>query len=247
MSNSNETEKTNATKTWPEIFPVTFGPGINFLDEPYYEGRDFLYADDPSEIPACEAFAERIALSHNLLRNEPDPSAFVSKAKESDAVITDQDKQLSLLRGENAKLKEEIQESDKEAEEWERAAIMAEAKYNAAQQDNAKLREALEEIKTESMKDQHRNYWFYRVSATALSTLQGETKDGWISVEDRLPVDGGRYLGYCREVNDLGVSHFIWNVAYHEKGGWTDNGELISVTHWRPLLAPPESLLTNNK
>jgi hypothetical protein len=66
--------------------------------------------------------------------------------------------------------------------------------------------------------------------------------DDWISVDEQLPIESGRYWCYVKEVTDLGFSYFQWNCAYNagEKrfsDSTLTNGE--NVTHWRPLPSPP--------
>lgn len=65
----------------------------------------------------------------------------------------------------------------------------------------------------------------------------------WISVTNGLPKEGGRYWCYVEEINDLGISYFQWNCSYNavEKrfsDMYLQNGE--KVTHWMPLVDPPE-------
>jgi hypothetical protein len=65
----------------------------------------------------------------------------------------------------------------------------------------------------------------------------------WISVDDQLPTESGRYWCYVEEITDLGRGYFQWNCAYNQNGKlFTDkslcNGERI--THWRPLPEPPK-------
>lgn len=75
----------------------------------------------------------------------------------------------------------------------------------------------------------------------------GQSQPGgeeWISVDDRLPTEGGRYWCYVEEITDLGHGYFQWNCAYNQNGRlFTDkslcNGERI--THWRPLPEAPKS------
>ena len=65
---------------------------------------------------------------------------------------------------------------------------------------------------------------------------------GWISVDDRLPDGIGRYWCYVAEVNDLGISHFQWNCAYHsEEKRWSSDGLSMNVTHWMELPDYPQS------
>jgi|SRR5690606_12772684 len=62
----------------------------------------------------------------------------------------------------------------------------------------------------------------------------------WVSVTDRLPDDSyGRILTYVREVNDLGISYFIWICSYSPLHGFTDKGQAYHVTHWRQLPSAP--------
>lgn len=68
--------------------------------------------------------------------------------------------------------------------------------------------------------------------------------DKWISVEDRLPEESGRYLGYLKELKDLGNSFSIINVAFNtnhkDSTAWTEQGEVLQyITHWMPLPNKP--------
>lgn len=68
-------------------------------------------------------------------------------------------------------------------------------------------------------------------------------REEWISVDERLPTEGGRYWCYVEEITDLGRGYFQWNCAFNQNGRlFTDkslcNGERI--THWRPLPEPPK-------
>ena len=55
----------------------------------------------------------------------------------------------------------------------------------------------------------------------------------WISVEDRLPESGGRYLVI---LNNGQLCIAIWVAAY-----WAIGVDTISnVTHWMPLPEPPK-------
>jgi hypothetical protein len=63
----------------------------------------------------------------------------------------------------------------------------------------------------------------------------------WISMEDRLPEENGRYLCYVKEQNDLGISYYQWNCAYTEGVGFIKpNHNTIEITHWQPLPTPPK-------
>lgn len=66
----------------------------------------------------------------------------------------------------------------------------------------------------------------------------GLNTDRWISVEDRLPEQGGAYIIYAG----------IVGIAWYKKGSqlWESPSGLVTeisdglVTHWMPLPAPPE-------
>lgn len=66
------------------------------------------------------------------------------------------------------------------------------------------------------------------------------SQDKWISVKDELPGDYQRVLGYVEEINDLGKSHFAWNVSYSKYHGFLDNFKPCKITHWQPLPNPPK-------
>ncbi|MCP4989849.1 MAG: DUF551 domain-containing protein [Colwellia sp.] len=63
----------------------------------------------------------------------------------------------------------------------------------------------------------------------------------WISVEDALPEECGRYLCYLTEQTSLGQSGFWWNCSYNSYdkrwgGEGLYGGE--TVTHW---MHPPDT------
>lgn len=73
--------------------------------------------------------------------------------------------------------------------------------------------------------------------------ITGEEQDDWISVDDQLPIEGGRYWCYVMHQGDLGVSYFQWNCDYNDQlKRFSDmtltRGEV--VTHWRNLPDPPK-------
>jgi hypothetical protein len=77
---------------------------------------------------------------------------------------------------------------------------------------------------------------------SAATPESGEIDD-WISVDDQLPTESGRYWCYIQELTDLGFSYFQWNCAYNaNERRFSDstltNGE--NVTHWRKLPDPPK-------
>ena len=68
----------------------------------------------------------------------------------------------------------------------------------------------------------------------------GVTVQEWISVEDRLPENGG-YVVCIAKRNPF--SRFMPMVARIEKNGWVNpiTGQYISeVTHWIPIPQPPK-------
>jgi hypothetical protein len=71
------------------------------------------------------------------------------------------------------------------------------------------------------------------------------SKNNWISVNDRLPDESGRYLGYLTELKCLGNSYSTINVAFNtnhkDSTAWTEHGEVLQyITHWMPLPNPPK-------
>lgn len=59
---------------------------------------------------------------------------------------------------------------------------------------------------------------------------------GWISVNDRLPVN----LGTVIVANKAGVSFAYFNGAYWERGAATKHKPIKTITHWMPLPEPPK-------
>ncbi|WP_420878111.1 DUF551 domain-containing protein [Raoultella ornithinolytica] len=53
-----------------------------------------------------------------------------------------------------------------------------------------------------------------------------------------MPDEGGRYLAWVQQQNDLGLSQWADNVGYHPDSlGFRVTGR---VTHWMPLPAAPQ-------
>jgi len=77
-------------------------------------------------------------------------------------------------------------------------------------------------------------------SALSSKGEEAEPKQEWVSVLDRLPEEGGRYLCVVEEQNDLGKSAFVWNCSYSERHGFMDNLQEVTVTHWMPLPEAPK-------
>lgn len=63
--------------------------------------------------------------------------------------------------------------------------------------------------------------------------------DGWVSVSERMPEEGGRYWCYVEEQNSLGKSHYQWNCSWNGEV-WSDKALTGRVTHWMPLPAAPQ-------
>ena len=73
------------------------------------------------------------------------------------------------------------------------------------------------------------------------------SKNNWISVNDRLPEESGRYLGYLTELKCLGNSYSTINVAFNtnhkDSTAWTEHGEVLQyITHWMPLPDAPKDV-----
>ena len=71
-----------------------------------------------------------------------------------------------------------------------------------------------------------------------------QVKSKWIRVEDKLPVEGNRYLTFVEHITDLGKSNFVWNCSYNEDEKRFSDSSLNDgerVTHWQPLPEPPKT------
>ena len=62
----------------------------------------------------------------------------------------------------------------------------------------------------------------------------------WISVEERLPQESGRYWCYVVHFGELGRSSEQVNCSYSERHGFTEKLNPMNVTHWMPLPPPPK-------
>ena len=69
---------------------------------------------------------------------------------------------------------------------------------------------------------------------SALELLEGEEKDRWIPVTERLPETNDTVL----ITHKGGVSFGWYNSRYWERGANTNHRKLMSVKAWRPLPAP---------
>ena len=63
----------------------------------------------------------------------------------------------------------------------------------------------------------------------------------WISVEERLPQESGRYWCYVVHFGELGRSSEQVNCSYSERHGFTEKLNPMNVTHWMPLPSPPKN------
>ena len=67
----------------------------------------------------------------------------------------------------------------------------------------------------------------------------GVTVQEWISVKDRLPEEGDRYL--CRVKSFAFPGSFYQSLLRYDKYGFQDGGVYEEgVTHWMPLPQPPK-------
>ena len=65
----------------------------------------------------------------------------------------------------------------------------------------------------------------------------------WNNVEGKLPEYSGHYICYIEELNDLGISKYVFTCHYHsdrEFDNWTIDGEpIMRVLDWMPLPDKP--------
>ena len=74
----------------------------------------------------------------------------------------------------------------------------------------------------------------------AVFQLNHKPQTGWISVDEQLPSESGRYWCYVEYQSDLAKSSYQWNCFFGvvEKVFHVD-GCGGRVTHWMPLPEPP--------
>lgn len=126
-----------------------------------------------------------------------------------------------------------------------------------------KLIERLEEyIETAKAEGDYTYIEPFKIVKNAVNELAEEYNNGWISVEQRLPEDGGYYLvvyhnwsdgNYLPKYDDVRVRVMHYQVKDLSTGysGWNypktivENADLINVdqhrevTHWKPLPSLP--------
>lgn len=108
----------------------------------------------------------------------------------------------------------------------------------------------LEEVKDAYAKSKGYKNWisFYSIRPITNEHIDGilreyanQLRKEWISVEEHLPKDSGRYWCYVEDVNCLSRSYFQWNCAFCDTTkAWTDRTKSMVVTHWIPLPTPPQ-------
>jgi uncharacterized protein DUF551 len=87
------------------------------------------------------------------------------------------------------------------------------------------------------------NHLYQDGVAATEAVSKGSDAVEWISVDERLPIESGRYWCYVQQLTDLGFSYFQWNCDYNVqlsrfadmtlKGGH-------QITHWMSLPVPPK-------
>lgn len=68
-------------------------------------------------------------------------------------------------------------------------------------------------------------------------------KNQWISVEDRLPDEDGRYMCYVKKLERGDLDVYMRLLFLDGKWPWIENKDrdiYNKVTHWMPLPEPPE-------
>ena len=70
-----------------------------------------------------------------------------------------------------------------------------------------------------------------------------QAKSDWISVDERLPNEDGKYLVYCvgnRELTKDRKELSIMRFNQKTKGGWFALSPLFKVVYWQPIQPPSE-------
>ena len=62
-----------------------------------------------------------------------------------------------------------------------------------------------------------------------------KTFPDWISSQERLPTESGRYLGVICELTDLSFSYYVWNVYYDVEDNRWSSEYGSRITHWMQL------------
>lgn len=72
---------------------------------------------------------------------------------------------------------------------------------------------------------------------------QHQAESGWISADERLPNEDGKYLVYCvgnRELTKDRKELSIMRFNQKTKGGWFALSPLFKVIYWQPIQPPSE-------
>ena len=84
-----------------------------------------------------------------------------------------------------------------------------------------------------------------------MPTIEAEPVNGWISVDERLPEDDGKYMVWYKGELDIcefdtdsqtfGYTYDDYDDMYSRLVCW-DDGMDKDVTHWKPLPEPPKEV-----
>ena len=99
--------------------------------------------------------------------------------------------------------------------------------------------------------EQEKEYWHddgennvHRIIDDCIDIVKKhQAKSDWISVDERLPNEDGKYLVYCvgnRELTKDRKELSIMRFNQKTKGGWFALSPLFKVVYWQPIQPPSE-------
>lgn len=74
------------------------------------------------------------------------------------------------------------------------------------------------------------------IAITAIEDYSTADIGEWVSVEDRLPAENGKYIVRSRKGSVYQMKYY----TYPAGGHWGQRDKGASITHWRPFPDPPQ-------